>query len=128
MDERDDRPWNAEPSQAPSPAPAQSFAQPQSFAASQPQAPYGQQTYAQSGAGRCQQPSGTERRVVMERGVDTEQRAAGIRNIFSGALLIAIGLAFGGSVLLGNADGIDYVFDGLGILWIGKGVRDLATA
>jgi hypothetical protein len=46
----------------------------------------------------------------------------GIGDIITGVVLIGIGFAFGGSVFLGNPGPLDYIFDGLGIFWIGRGV------
>ncbi len=69
-----------------------------------------------------------ERTAVDHGGVDTEKRTDGIKNIIGGAVLIGIGLAFGGSVFLGNPEPIDYFFDGLGSLWVCKGVWDVFSA
>ena len=46
----------------------------------------------------------------------------GIGEIIAGVAIIGIGFAFGGSVFLGNPDVVDYIFDGLGIFWIGRGI------
>ena len=45
----------------------------------------------------------------------------GIGNIVSGIVIIGIGLFWGGSIFLGNADALDVFFDCLGIFWIVKG-------
>ncbi|CAB1059382.1 hypothetical protein D1BOALGB6SA_4144 [Olavius sp. associated proteobacterium Delta 1] len=46
----------------------------------------------------------------------------GIGDIITGVVLIGTGFAFGGSVFFGNPGPLDYLFDGLGIFWIGRGV------
>lgn len=46
----------------------------------------------------------------------------GIGDIVAGVVLIGIGLVWGGSIFLGNADALDVFFDGLGIFWIVKGI------
>ena len=46
----------------------------------------------------------------------------GIGDIIAGVVLIGIGFTFGGSVFLGNPDMLDYIFDGLGLFWIGRGI------
>ena len=46
----------------------------------------------------------------------------GLGDILSGVVLIGIGFLIGGSVFLGDATWLDYVFDGLGVFWIGKGL------
>ena len=67
--------------------------------------------------------------VIREEGsVDAEKRAAGIKNIVSGAVLIGIGFAFGGSVFLGNPGLLDWVCDGLGSFWVCKGAYEAITA
>ncbi|MEK7270076.1 MAG: hypothetical protein AAB215_03935 [Planctomycetota bacterium] len=48
-------------------------------------------------------------------------------DIIGGLLLIGVGFALGGSVFMGNFDALNLVFDGLGILWIGKGIYKLST-
>jgi len=45
-----------------------------------------------------------------------------VRDIFSGVVLIAIGLVFGGSVFLGDFSLFSIVFDGLGLFFIIRGV------
>jgi len=46
----------------------------------------------------------------------------GIGDIVAGVILIGIGFAIGGSVFLGNPGILDFIFDGLGIFWIGRGI------
>ena len=46
----------------------------------------------------------------------------GIGDIISGVVLIGIGFVVGGSVFMGDANWLDYFFDGLGIFWIGRGI------
>lgn len=45
-----------------------------------------------------------------------------MRDIIAGVVLIGIGLAFGGSVFLGDFDLASIFFDGLGVFFIIKGV------
>lgn len=52
--------------------------------------------------------------------------AAALRDVVAGALLLALGLVTGTSVLDGRADAIDYVFDGLGVGWIAWGALRFA--
>ena len=66
--------------------------------------------------------------VREEGGTNVEQRAKGVKNIVSGAVLIGIGFAFGGSVYLGNPGMLDWVFDGLGTFWVCKGLYEAVTA
>ena len=56
-----------------------------------------------------------------------ERRKAGIRDIVGGAVLIGIGLAYGGSIFTGTADAIDWAFDLLGSFWVLKGVYQLVS-
>ena len=56
-----------------------------------------------------------------------DRKKAGVRDIVGGVVLIGIGFAFGGSVFLGTADTIDWVFDLLGSFWVLKGIYLLAT-
>ncbi|MDH3593162.1 MAG: hypothetical protein OER88_14850 [Planctomycetota bacterium] len=60
--------------------------------------------------------------------VDGAQRGQGLKDLAGGAVLIAIGFAYGGSVFLGTADVIDWVFDGLGTFWVLKGLYLTFTA
>ena len=46
----------------------------------------------------------------------------GLKDIIAGVVLIGIGFLFGGSVFLGNPGLLDYIFDGLGVFWIAKGI------
>ena len=66
--------------------------------------------------------------VREEGGTNVEQRAKGLKNIVSGAVLIGIGFAFGGSVYLGNPGMLDWFFDGLGTFWVCKGLYEAITA
>ncbi len=50
---------------------------------------------------------------------------SGIGDIIAGVVLIGIGFLFGGSIFLGNPGLLDYLFDGLGLFWIGKGIYRL---
>ena len=50
---------------------------------------------------------------------------SGAGDIIAGVGLIGIGFLFGGSVFLGNPAWYDYIFDGLGLFWIGKGIYRL---
>ena len=50
---------------------------------------------------------------------------SGVWDIIAGVVLIGIGFLFGGSVFLGNPGLLDWVFDGLGVFWIGKGIYRL---
>ncbi len=45
-----------------------------------------------------------------------------MRDIITGAILIGIGLAFGGSVFLGDFSLFNLFFDGLGTFFIVKGL------
>ena len=45
-----------------------------------------------------------------------------MQDIFWGVAIIAIGLFMGGSVFLGEFTLLNFVFDGLGVFFIGKGV------
>ena len=65
-------------------------------------------------------------RVHEDAGV-SQNGQRGFRDIVGGAVLIAIGLAYGGSVFTGNPGPFDYVFDLLGTFWIVKGIWKLAT-
>jgi len=56
------------------------------------------------------------------------RRARGIRDLVGGATLIGIGLLFGGSIFTGDPSLLDWIFDGLGIFWVAKGVYQIATA
>jgi hypothetical protein len=46
----------------------------------------------------------------------------GFGDILSGVVLIGIGFVVGGSVFMGEAAWLDYLFDGLGVFWIGRGI------
>ena len=52
----------------------------------------------------------------------------GIGDIIGGVVLIGIGLTFGGSVFTGNPVLTDWFFDGLGVLWIGRGAFRLMSS
>ena len=56
------------------------------------------------------------------------RRGQGVRDLVGGAVLIGIGFLFGGSVFMGDPTMLDWIFDGLGIFWITKGVYLLATS
>jgi hypothetical protein len=56
------------------------------------------------------------------------RRSQGVRDLVGGAVLIGIGFLFGSSIFIGNATTLDWIFDGLGIFWIAKGIYLLATA
>lgn len=58
-------------------------------------------------------------------GPDVARRSQGLKDFCSGAILISIGFAFGGSVFLGNPGPLDWVFDTLGAAWIAKGLWGL---
>lgn len=45
-----------------------------------------------------------------------------MRDIITGAVLIGIGFAFGGSVFLGDFSLMNIIFDGLGVFFIIKGL------
>ena len=53
--------------------------------------------------------------------------SAGMKSIVSGVVLIGIGLAMGGSIFSGDASLIDWGFDILGLVLIGRGVLTLAS-
>ena len=44
-----------------------------------------------------------------------------MQDIFWGVAIIAIGLFMGGSVFLGDFTLVNFIFDGLGVFFIGKG-------
>lgn len=46
----------------------------------------------------------------------------GLGDILGGMVLIGIGLTMGGSVFTGDPTLLDWLFDGLGVFWIGRGV------
>ena len=46
----------------------------------------------------------------------------GLGDIISGVVLIGIGFVVGGSVFMGDATWLDYLFDGLGIFLIARGI------
>jgi hypothetical protein len=49
----------------------------------------------------------------------------GMGSIIAGVVLIGIGLVGGGSVFYGEFTVWSVLVDGLGIFWIGKGIRDV---
>ena len=51
-----------------------------------------------------------------------------MKDIFWGVVLIAIGLAFGGSVFLGDFSPLSIIFDGLGVFFIVRGLVSLVRA
>ena len=65
----------------------------------------------------------------VEEHVHGEARSAGVRDIVSGAVLIGIGFALGGSVFTGDDPTIlDWMFDVLGSFWILKGIVAIARS
>ena len=48
-----------------------------------------------------------------------------MQNIFWGALIIAIGLVLGSSIFLGDFGWLNVLFDGLGLVWIATGAREV---
>ena len=50
-----------------------------------------------------------------------------MQDIFWGVAIIAIGLFMGGSVFLGEFSLVNFIFDGLGVFFIGKGVVGMMT-
>lgn len=48
-----------------------------------------------------------------------------MQDIFWGAAIIAIGLFMGGSIFLGQFTLFNFVFDGLGVFFIGKGAMSM---
>jgi len=56
------------------------------------------------------------------------RKRQGLRDLVGGSVLICIGFLFGSSIFMGNATKFDWVFDGLGVFWIAKGIYLLATA
>ena len=63
---------------------------------------------------------------AIEAEVKPEKKAgSGVGDIITGVVLIGIGFLFGGSVFLGNPGLLDWLFDGLGLFWIGKGIYRL---
>lgn len=51
-----------------------------------------------------------------------------MRDIITGAVLIGIGFAFGGSIFLGDFSLINLFFDGLGTFFIIKGLVTVAKS
>ena len=66
--------------------------------------------------------------VHHQEGADESQRAAGIRDVVGGLVLIGIGFMWGSSVFLGNPTALDWFFDGLGTFWLCKGLYNIFTA
>jgi len=50
-----------------------------------------------------------------------------MKNIIWGVLIIAIGLINGHSVFTGKPEMLDYVFDGLGVFFIGLGIYRMVS-
>ena len=48
-----------------------------------------------------------------------------MQDIFWGVIIIAIGLFMGGSVFLGELTLVNFLFDGLGVFFIGKGAMSM---
>lgn len=94
----------------------------------------GQQAAAPSGPPPIPQQSGVhmvggEIQTAHEpeiQGQAATKSGSGVGDIIAGVVLIGIGFLFGGSVFLGNPGLLDYVFDGLGVFLIGKGIYRLA--
>jgi hypothetical protein len=61
-------------------------------------------------------------------GTEEMRRGQGVRDLIGGAVLIGIGFLFGGSVFTGNPTFLDWIFDGLGVFWVSKGIYLLATS
>jgi hypothetical protein len=59
---------------------------------------------------------------------EAQRRGQGVRDLVGGGVLISIGFFFGGSVFMGNPTMLDWIFDGLGIFWVTKGIYLLATS
>ena len=72
-------------------------------------------------------PLGTGHAEAVEAAYKADRRKTGIRDIIGGAVLILIGLAYGGSIFMGTADVIDWAFDLLGTFWLVKGLYLLFT-
>ena len=48
-----------------------------------------------------------------------------MQDIIWGAIIIGIGLVMGGSIFLGQFTLFNFIFDGLGIFFVGKGVMSM---
>lgn len=48
-----------------------------------------------------------------------------MQDIFWGVVIIGIGLVMGGSIFFGQFTLINFIFDGLGIFFIGKGALSM---
>jgi hypothetical protein len=55
------------------------------------------------------------------------EKSGALRDIVAGAVILAIGLFMGGSVFTGDADLLDWIFDLLGIFWLGRGIYRWST-
>ena len=53
---------------------------------------------------------------------DEQRWTAGLRDLVGGLLLLAIGVATGGSSLAAAPDALDYLFDVAGLLWASWGL------
>jgi hypothetical protein len=51
-----------------------------------------------------------------------------MKSIIAGIVLIGIGFSLGDSIFLGNFGVMSFVFDGLGLFWIGKGLYGIWRA
>ena len=51
-----------------------------------------------------------------------------MQDIFWGVVIIGIGLVMGGSIFLGEFTLFNFVFDGLGLFFIGKGLLSMLQA
>lgn len=81
-------------------------------------------TIERPGTSTPQNPRGAPRPPNAEE----RRRKEGVRDLIGGCVLIGIGFLFGGSVFMGDPTILDWIFDGLGIFWISKGIYTLATA
>jgi hypothetical protein len=48
-------------------------------------------------------------------------------DIIAGIIIIGIGLTMGGSIFLGEISVLNLIFDGLGVFWICKGIKTIAS-
>ena len=84
------------------------------------------QPYPPPGAAHAPAP-GAYHADMVEAAYKADRRKTGIRDIFGGLVLIAIGFAYGGSIFMGTADVIDWAFDIVGTFWVVKGLYLLFT-
>ena len=113
----------------PTAAPAAPAMQPTpGFGESQGHGGFGDSSFGGGAESSWPQRPPADRAVAHRGGHDADKKAKGFKNVLGGCGLIGVGLLFGGSVFLGNPTTLDWIFDGLGTLWIYKGVYDVATA